>query len=409
MIKKLKRKFILITMTFITLILVTVLTILCFDSYQRTKTDITNSLNFALYKYDKHPTFELDSSKQAPQNNNAPHPNMNSFTIITDSSNNILKLYSRNYQISDETSKKLIDSIDNETEGILLSQNLAYKKNVKDKGYIYAFVDISIAKENLISMMVTSILIALFSILAFLILTILLANWALRPVAQSWQQQKQFLADASHELKTPLTVILANTDLALTKKQDESKLKQSLQSIQSESMRMKKLVEDLLFLAKNDAQKENTPSTLCNISDIALSCVLSFETIAFEKGIILESDIEDNQMVLGNENQFKQLISIFLDNATKYTPSDKKINFSLNKKDNLIQITIHNEGSYIDKENIKHIFDRFYRCDPAREYQGGYGLGLSIASQIASNLKITIDVISEQKKGTTFTLWIPAK
>lgn len=409
MIKKLKRKFIMITMTFITLILVTVLAILCFDSYQRTKTDITNSLNFALYKYNDHPTFEIDFSRENPKNNNDPRPNMNSFTIITDSSNNILELYSRNYQISNETSQNLIDSINDKSEGILISQNLAYKKDTKDEGYVYAFVDISIAKENLISMLMTAILIAIGSILAFLILTILLANWSLRPVAISWQQQKQFLADASHELKTPLTVILANTDLSLTKKQDESKLKQSLQSIQSESMRMKKLVEDLLFLAKNDTQKENVLNSICNISDIALSCVLSFETIAFEKGIILESDIQENQLALGNENQFKQLISIFLDNATKYTPTGKKIHFTLKKKDNQILIIIHNEGSYIDKENIKHIFDRFYRCDPARKYQGGYGLGLSIANQIASNLKIKIDVSSEQKKGTTFTLWIPAK
>lgn len=334
---------------------------------------------------------------------------MNSFTIITDDSNAILELYSRNYQISDETSQNLVNSIQDKSQGILFEQNLAYKKDVKDNGYIYAFVDISIAKSNFISMLVTAILVAILSILAFLILTILLANWALRPVAQSWQQQKQFLADASHELKTPLTVILANTDLALTKKQDESKLKQSLQSIQNEALRMKKLVEDFLFLAKNDTQKENVLNSICNISDIALSCVLSFETIAFEKGIILESDIQENQLALGNENQFKQLISIFLDNATKYTPTGKKIHFTLKKKDSQIQIIIHNEGSYIDKENIKHIFDRFYRCDPARKYQGGYGLGLSIANQIASNLKIKIDVSSEQKKGTTFTLWIPAK
>lgn len=95
---------------------------------------------------------------------------------------------------------------------------------MKDNGYIYAFVDISIAKSNFISMLVTAILVAILSILAFLILTILLANWALRPVAQSWQQQKQFLTDASHELKTPLTVILANTDLALTKNRTNQNL-----------------------------------------------------------------------------------------------------------------------------------------------------------------------------------------
>lgn len=114
-----------------------------------------------------------------------PPPNMNSFTIITDDSNAILELYSRNYQISDETSQNLVNSIQDKSQGILFEQNLAYKKDVKDNGYIYAFVDISIAKSNFISMLVTAILVAILSILAFLILTILLANWALRPVAQS--------------------------------------------------------------------------------------------------------------------------------------------------------------------------------------------------------------------------------
>lgn len=111
MLKKLKRKFILITMTFITLILVCVITLLCLASYQRTKNDINNSLNFALYKYDDHPTLELDYSTKNLQNDNDPPPNMNSFTIITDDSNAILELYSRNYQISDETSQNLVNSI----------------------------------------------------------------------------------------------------------------------------------------------------------------------------------------------------------------------------------------------------------------------------------------------------------
>ena len=98
------------------------------------------------------------------QNDNDPPPNMNSFTIITDDSNAILELYSRNYQISDETSQNLVNSIQDKSQGILFEQNLAYKKDVKDNGYIYAFVDISIAKSNFISMLVTAILVAILSI-----------------------------------------------------------------------------------------------------------------------------------------------------------------------------------------------------------------------------------------------------
>ena len=133
-------------------------------------------------------------------------------------------------------------------------------------------------------------------------------------------------------------------------------------------------------------------------------CVLPFESIAFEKGIDLIDEVEENIEVHGNESQLKQLILIFLDNAIKYTPSGGKIYFKLCKVQNKPVITIRNTDSYIPPEDLKHVFERFYRVDKSRKYQGGAGLGLSIASQIAQSHKIKLSVTSDEKQGTEFTL-----
>lgn len=402
MIKNLKRKFILITMTFITIILVVIFSVLCFNTYNRLDNEVKVALNFALQRAEQPPIFDFkdkDSFKRDEFRSN-----INSFTFVTDESNQVISVFAGNYQIDVVTAQSLIDATENNDSGILSNLSFIYQRQKTNTGYTYAFVDITSPKQALISFLITSLIIGLLAFAAFLVLTFLLADWALKPVVQSWTQQKQFLADASHELKTPLTVILAHTDLTLAKKQTDPDQKQSLESIKSEALRMKKLVEDLLFLARNDANKIEPKVSMCPISEIALGCILSMETIAYEKGIELESDIDDQLMIYSDENQFKQLIMIFLDNAIKYTPSNHKIFFSLKKKDQHIQMKIRNEGSYIDKEDINHIFDRFYRCDKSRAFQGGYGLGLSIAKQIMDSLKFSVKVSSTKNEGTCFTI-----
>ena len=242
-------------------------------------------------------------------------------------------------------------------------------------------------------------------LLVFFILSCILSKWALKPVEQAWDKQKQFVADASHELKTPLTVILADSDVLLNHSTESiSSQKKWIDSIQSEANRMRKLVENMLFLAKNDANRIEISMQNCSLSDICFHCVLPFESIAFEKGIDLIDEVEENIEVHGNESQLKQLILIFLDNAIKYTPSGGKIYFKLAKIQNKPVITIRNTDSYIPPEDLKHVFERFYRVDKSRKYQGGAGLGLSIASQIAQSHKIKINVTSSEKQGTEFTL-----
>ena len=206
-------------------------------------------------------------------------------------------------------------------------------------------------------------------------------------------------------MKTPLTVILADSDVLLNHSTESiSSQKKWIDSIQSEANRMRKLVENMLFLAKNDANRIEISMQNCSLSDICFHCVLPFESIAFEKGIDLIDEVEENIEVHGNESQLKQLILIFLDNAIKYTPKGGKIYFKLAKIQNKPVLTIRNTDSYIPPEDLKHVFERFYRVDKSRKYQGGAGLGLSIASQIAQSHKIKLSVTSDEKQGTEFTL-----
>ena len=178
--------------------------------------------------------------------------------------------------------------IKDKQKGILQSQSLAYQIKQTSSGYFIAFLDISSNLHDMKNLIMTSMVVGIFAFLAFLLLSFLLSNWALQPVQNAWDQQKQFVADASHELKTPLTVILADSDILLTHANDTiDQQKKWIHNIQSEAQRMKKLVESLLFLAKSDANRLPVEFQNINFSDIVWNCILPFESIAYEHGLSL--------------------------------------------------------------------------------------------------------------------------
>ena len=386
-------------MSFVSVILLSVFGIVCCSNYIHDKKDVERSLEMALRLKDKDFSISFGNSRNF---------NGNSFVIYTDSNYEYMITSRSVWNIYAEDAQSLIESVKNKDDiGILKRQGFAYKKEkiTNYQGYAVAFVDVSHMQSSFQRMLIISIQIGSSVLLVFFILSCILSKWALKPVEQAWDKQKQFVADASHELKTPLTVILADSDV-LTNHSTEtiSSQKQWIESIQSEANRMRKLVEDMLFLAKNDANRIEISMQNCSLSDICFHCVLPFESIAFEKGIDLIDEVEENIEVHGNESQLRQLILIFLDNAIKYTPSGGKIYFKLCKIQNKPVITIRNTDSYIPPEDLKHVFERFYRVDKSRKYQGGAGLGLSIASQIAQSHKIKLSVTSDEKQGTEFTL-----
>ena len=244
---------------------------------------------------------------------------------------------------------------------------------------------------------------------AFFFVGLFLSGLALRPAEKTWKQQRQFVADASHELKTPLTVILANTGIVLAHPEDPvSAQSKWLEYTQEEARQMKGLVEDLLFLAKSDDARLESHFLPLDMSELVQGCLLPFEPVAFEAGVALESQVEPGLTLTGDEAQLRRLVRILLDNGVKYAGRQGTVELSLSRQQDKLRLTVRNTGTPIPAEHLPHLFERFYRADAARDRsQGGYGLGLAIAKAITEQHRGKISVSSSAEAGTTFTVLLP--
>ena len=232
--------------------------------------------------------------------------------------------------------------------------------------------------------------------LVFLGISILMARWAVKPVARAWEQQKQFVADASHELKTPLTVILTDAELLQDPNCAQEERVQLSESILTMSSQMRGLVENLLDLARIDDGSVAQEFSSAALSDIVQETVMLFEPVFFEKGLLLRSEIEAGIQLSGSPAHLKQLVNILMDNAGKYSESGGETLVKLSRgthKSCLLEVS--NPGEPIREEDMKNIFKRFYRADKARTMNQSYGLGLSIAQSIAEEHRGKIWAASE--------------
>jgi two-component system sensor histidine kinase CiaH len=295
----------------------------------------------------------------------------------------------------------------NQTEGTIARYNLRYLRMETPLYERIAFVDIS-AEEAAINNLVTAFLqVAFVTLAVLLVLSILLARWATRPVERAWQQQHRFLADASHELKTPLTVILSNAELMRSVPLDP-RLERWTDNIHSEAAQMKTLVEEMLTLARADDMGPAAPFEAVSLSDLATDCALLFEPVAFESGKTLEDAIAPDITVSGNPGRLKQLISVLLDNAVKYGREGTAIVLTLEKSERSARLQVSNQGEPIPPEQMSRLFERFYRADASRGEKKGFGLGLSIASAIAQEHKGTLRAESDETS-TRFIFTLPLK
>ncbi len=238
-----------------------------------------------------------------------------------------------------------------------------------------------------------------------------LSGKAIKPLEENWKQQQQFLHDASHELKTPLAVIATNVD-AIRSCPAETVAAQDkwLSYIADEAADMRNLVNDMLTLAKGDMprQGERIMQTF-SISDVVEEAGLLMEANALDAGILLEADIEEDIPFIGNPEDIKHLMLIFLDNALKNTFEGGQIDIGLHRVSGELLITCKNTGRGIPASELKNIFRRFYRVDPSRaRLTGGSGLGLSIAERIVAEYKGKIWAESEEGQWALFCVKLPA-
>ena len=241
--------------------------------------------------------------------------------------------------------------------------------------------------------------------LALLLLVWLLSGWAVKPMAQAWDMQRQFVADASHDLKTPLTVILSNSELL--KQQSEGDDTPELDRIAAAGKRMKDLVQKMLTLARMEDDPNRGAWETMDLSDMVMESALAFEATAFEKGLTIEENVESDLIVKGNRAQVQSVLECLLDNACKYAAPGSAISVSLEKAGKKAKLTVHNTGSYIPAEDLPHVFERFYRADKSRTASESSGLGLAIVQSVAESMGGSVAAESSEETGTSFTVFLP--
>lgn len=309
---------------------------------------------------------------------------------------------------TEELAAILTDCLSQEqSQGTIDGYNLRYLRQDNGLYQKLAFVDMSMEQATLREMMGSYLQIGAAAMLLLLGVSILLSRWATRPVERAWRQQRQFLSDASHELKTPLTVILSNAELLESAQLPERPARWT-DNIRSEAGRMKSLVEEMLTLARADNMVRTVVLEEVSLSDLAADCTLSFEPVAFEAGKPLQEDVAEDVTVLGDREKLRQVIAILLDNAVKYGAAGGAITLTLQKTDRQARLTVANPGEPIPPQQLRRLFERFYRADASRGEQSGFGLGLPIAATIAAEHKGTLKAESDAAS-TRFILTLPLK
>lgn len=436
MLESLKRKFILIIMVLVTLVMVVAFSVILYLNYQTNMDIVVSSMRNVTMSSTKIkpnglPDFtssdvpnwlevEIDGLSGADnqqgrgqavdigmQVSNGHAINVSCYRVdstgaVTDEVTNAGNISST---IRDEA---IADALASDTgTGELRAYDLYFLVRTDADGAYVAFTSTDSVYEPLKSLGKTLVLVGAASFLAFLLISLFLARWALKPVERAWTQQQQFVADASHELKTPLTVIRANNSILLS--HPDSRIDDQIQWIESnetEATLMQGLVDDLLFLARPEGQQRSSEGTAeVDLSDLVETMALQFEAIAFEKGISIDTDVAPDIMIGGSSARLKRLIGILVDNACKYADEGGKVTIVFHMSNGRPVLEVSNTGTVIAREDLPYIFDRFWRADKARvRERGGFGLGLAIAHEIADEHGAMIRATSHEGEGTTFTV-----
>lgn len=383
--------------------------------YLITYNNVHRDIDMELHKISDFNQKPKENFKEPKPNfdNNQPHQDRSlSFNLITDKEGTIKSSFSI-FDMEEEfyeSAKKIALSKDIATAEFKLEGNhWAYIREAYEDGYRIVFLDVTSEQEILTNLIYTFLVVAFVMLIFIFFVSKFFANKSIEPIKNAFDKQKQFIADASHELKTPLAVINTNVDVLLTNGEDNiNDGSKWLYYIKSEVERMTKLTNDLLYLTQVDYSDINMFFSDFNLSEAVENVLLTMEAVIFEKNISLQYNIDPNIKIYGNSEQIKQVVMILLDNALKYTNAKGSVTVNLKKYQNNILLSVANTGKGIPEECMPEIFDRFYRIDKSRsKNNGGYGLGLAIAKAIVKQHKGKISVKSVLGESAIFSVEFP--
>lgn len=409
MLKRLRRKFIAITMLLVGLVLAGVLGSSLFSSALTQRGIVTQILERALSDGVAAATIGDTSGEQSAELMLAVVVDVTPDGTIVDRTSFIANVPEQT--LVDVVREALQSRADS---GRSSCYAIAWMKTATTWGWRVALVDTYLRGATLRAQALSSLMIFSISMGALFVISYVLSGWALRPVQRAWEQQRRFVSDASHELKTPLAVILANTQILEGEKDLPEGARRWVSSTSDEAKHMKELVDDLLTLARADeqeatGQREASSLASVDLTELASGCALEFDAVAFERGCSIACDLAEGVTVSADEERLRRVTRTLLDNATKYAEEGTEVRVRLLRDGRRARLCVSNRGEVIAPEALAHLFDRFYRTDDARERQasGGFGLGLAIAKSLVEAMGGTIGATSDERDGTTFTVTLP--
>lgn len=424
MFKKLRNRFLLLNLVIISFMMLVAFAAIYTITYRDVRADIGAELHKTADFYDKGangPRERGPGKPQPPDGGTGPRDDPNgqpsrarllTFAIETNASwerQSVASIFSMDDTLYDEALQAARAEGAANGQIRLDSYDWAYEIHAVPDGYRIVFLDVTAQQGILTNLVYTFLAVGLLMLIAIFFISRFFANRSIAPVKEAFEKQQQFIADASHELKTPLAVIHTNADVLLENEDDTIRNQAKwVRVIQAETERMSKLTEDLLYLTRMEDAREAMMYAPFSASDATESVILTMEAIVFERRLALEYDIEPGLSALGSSEQFKQVVMILLDNAIKYSNPQGTIRIKLKRHHHEIVLTVANTGEGIAAEHLERIFDRFYRTDRSRARAlGGYGLGLAIAKAIVEQHKGKIYAKSIVKDTTTFTVSLP--
>lgn len=407
MIKTLQKKFIVSAMLAITILLVILLSAINVGNIAISATQSRQMLGMLLNE---------EIMLQPPQRRNHPigfleapmdeNSKMSAvyFTVRIDRNGNVMRIDTgRIASVTAEEAVQLCQKVIDEGTAQGKIQNFRYKRGVseRDNSIVYLFLDTSTQLHNILLVLFFSLVAGTVCWTGMLFLVILISKKAIRPIAENMERQKQFVTDAGHELKTPLAIILANTE-AMELYHGENKWSKN---IREQTLRLNDLMQNLLMLARADESQECNSLEKLPFSSIVSETLQMFREAAKLKELQISRQIETGVEIWANKEQIQRLISILIDNAVKYSVQNGTLEICLWRKGKSVILSIENTCKELPKCPPEKLFDRFYRADAARTQQsGGYGIGLSAARTIAGLYGGTIKASYEASDKIRFTV-----
>ena len=361
----------------------------------------------------------LGSFSQPPEGNpppqNMPEPGgpgqeKDILTVFYSPEEGSYSILSPNSPYDADTLQEMLDTIVSQESdfGILHQSHVVYYRT-GSAPYKIAIASTDYITHSMLRLGLVLLGIWLGAMLLFFAVSVRLSAVAARPMEEAMQREKQFVADASHDLKTPLSVILANNSIMAENPQASvESVSRWLDSTQAAAKRMQQLIAQMLTLA--DVERREAPLAMepVDLANLSMKAALEMESLAYDKNVTLDTELPETCMVQGNGDYLLRIVSSLLENAVKYEPEQGRVVLSLTQEKKKTSLRVQNFGSQIAPEDLPHVFDRFYRSDKSRQNESGsFGLGLAITKEMTCRLGGDITAASGPEIGTLFCVTLP--